>query len=124
MRIPTFTLSVTASLKRTRFYFAMNYKSKRWQRLRARVLKRDDYMCQWSKRFGRRVEADTVHHVFPAEIYPEYQWCEWNLVSLARDVHNAMHDRDSHELTADGKKLQEIICRKKNIYPRPSRRDD
>lgn len=90
----------------------MDYTSKRWIRLRQKILKRDNYMCQYSKRYGRMIQADTVHHILPAERYPEYEWCEWNLISLSKEAHNIMHDRDSHELTDEGLKLQERLKRK------------
>lgn len=90
----------------------MDYNSKRWQRLRAKILKRDNYMCQYSKRYGRRIPATMVHHIFPVELFPEYQWCEWNLISLSNEAHNMMHDRDSHELTDIGLKLQDNLIRK------------
>ena len=90
----------------------MDYTSKRWLRLRQKVLKRDNYMCQYSKRYGRMIQADTVHHILPAERYPEYEWCEWNLISLSKEAHNIMHDRDSHDLTDEGLKLQERLKRK------------
>ena len=90
----------------------MDYNSKRWQRLREKILKRDNYMCQYSKRYGRRIPATMVHHIFPVEVFPEYQWCEWNLISLSNEAHNMMHDRDSHELTDIGLKLQDNLIRK------------
>ena len=89
----------------------MEYQSRRWTKLRDRILRRDEYMCQWNKRYGRRVPANTVHHIFPVEQYPEYQWCEWNLISLSAEAHNRMHDRDSHSLTAEGKALQDRLRR-------------
>lgn len=98
----------------------MNYKSKRWLKLRERALKRDGYMCQIAKRYGRHVEATTVHHIFPSETYPEYQWELWNLISLSHEAHNAMHVRDGHELTVEGLKLQERLIReKKNLGGSP-----
>ena len=45
---------------------------KRWERLRGAVLARDQYLDQIKKRFGKRVGADTVHHIFPREYFPEY----------------------------------------------------
>lgn len=80
----------------------MNYKSKRWQRLRTQALKRDGYMCQEAIRYGRHIEATTVHHILPAETFPEYEWELWNLVSLSAAEHNAMHTRDGAELTDKG----------------------
>ena len=42
------------------------YKSRRWRRMRLAVLRRDGYRCRESARYGKRVEATTVHHVWPA----------------------------------------------------------
>lgn len=89
----------------------MDYKSPRWKKLRERVLRRDRYRCRENARYGRIVEANTVHHVWPAEQYPEYAWCEWNLISLSAKAHNAMHNRETDELT----KLGELW--KKRIPP-------
>ena len=80
----------------------MDYKSRRWKRLREKILRRDRYCCRESKRYGRMVEATTAHHVWPVEQYPEYQWCEWNLIALSNEEHNAMHDRETGELTDKG----------------------
>ena len=84
----------------------IDYNSTRWKRKRAHILKRDGYMCQVSKRYGKRIDANVVHHVFPSDDYPEYQWCDWNLVSLANTVHNKMHDRTTNKLTALGEELR------------------
>ena len=91
------------------------YKSARWQRLRAMVLRRDGYQCQVTKRYGRRAEATTVHHVFPREEFPDYQWEPWNLVSLAGDVHDEMHDRQSGALTAKGVELLKRVARREGV---------
>ena len=91
-----------------------DYKSPRWTRLRAAVLREAGYQCQWSRRFGRRVQAQHVHHIWPAEDYPEYAWCRWNLIALSHEAHNAMHDRTTGKLTAAGESL-----RRKTIPPTP-----
>lgn len=93
----------------------MDYKCKRWKLTRQRVLRRDGYMCQLSLRYGKHVPADTVHHIFPASEYPEYQWCEWNLISLNHSVHNTLHYRDSDKLTEEGERLRQRVARMKNI---------
>lgn len=79
-----------------------DYKAKRWERLRAQVLRRDGYRCQLSKRFGKAVPADLVHHIYPVDEYPEYAFAPWNLISVSRAAHNKLHDRDSDKLTAEG----------------------
>lgn len=86
------------------------YKTGRWRRLREYVLKRDKYLCQYSLRYGRRVEAVTVHHILPCEMYPQYRWCKWNLIALSNEAHNRMHKRGTHELTAEGRELAERIA--------------
>lgn len=96
----------------------MNYKSKRWRRKRESILRRDGYQCQISLRYGKRVEADTVHHILPADKFPEYEWEDWNLISLSKEVHNKMHHRDTQELTAEGRKLMERTARSKGIVLR------
>lgn len=91
------------------------YGTKRWIKLRERILRRDGYLCQVSKRYGRKVEATTVHHIFPAADYPEYQWCDWNLISVCSVVHNSFHDRDTRELTEEGMRLLRKTAREKGI---------
>ena len=78
------------------------YSTARWKRLRAAALRRDGYLCRENLRYGRRVEASYVHHVWPAEDYPEYAWCLWNLITLTKASHGAMHDRLTHKLTPLG----------------------
>jgi len=91
------------------------YESQRWKRKRAAILRRDKYQCQESKRYGRIIQADTVHHIFPREHYPEYEWCDWNLISLAGPVHNEMHDRTTHELTPKGMALLRRTAKRRGI---------
>ena len=78
--------------------------NKRWQLLRQRALKRDGYRCQEAARYGKRVEAQVVHHIWPAEDYPEFAYCLWNLVSLSAEAHDRMHDRKTRRLTALGER--------------------
>ncbi len=78
--------------------------NKRWQSLRKRALKRDKYRCREAARFGLSVPAEVVHHIWPAEDYPEYAYCLWNLVSLSAANHDRMHDRDTRKLTPLGER--------------------
>lgn len=91
------------------------YKSARWIRLRAAVLRRDGYLCQVAARYGKRVEADTVHHIFPREEYPEFRWEPWNLISLSRVAHDALHDRTTNALTDEGAAMLRRLARKRGI---------
>lgn len=91
------------------------YKSTRWVKLRARILRRDGYMCQISKRYGKQVPANTVHHIFPREEYPEYSFAPWNLISVSQEVHNQLEDRASGRLTAIGLELMKRTAKQMGI---------
>lgn len=82
------------------------YKTKRWKNKREKILKRDGYMCQISKRYGKRVDANLVHHIYPLEEYPQYAFCDWNLISVCTEKHNSLHDRNTNKLTAEGESLK------------------
>lgn len=82
-----------------------DYKGKRWRELAARAMRRDGYKCQLSKRYGKQVPAEMVHHIYPVDEYPEYAYCLWNLISLSQVMHNTLHDRNTNKLTAEGAAL-------------------
>ncbi len=79
-----------------------HYNSRKWEHLAGRAMRRDGYMCQLSKRYGKHVQAEVVHHIYPVDEYPEYAYCLWNLISLSRKMHNTLHDRNTNTLTAAG----------------------
>lgn len=93
----------------------MDYQSQTWKRKRASILKRDFFRCVECKRFGKLRDANTVHHIFPCEYFPQYEWESWNMISLCAICHNTMHDRDTHQLTARGWQVLERAGRKNNI---------
>lgn len=90
------------------FFMAFDYSSnnKRWQLLRMLALRRDGFKCKHSERYGLDVEATVVHHIWPAEDYPEYAYCLWNLISLSAKAHDKMHDRRTRKLTPLGESLR------------------
>lgn len=79
------------------FLFAMTeeriefYESRKWKRKRQQILKRDGYMCQICKRYGRIREAQEVHHIQHLEDRPDLALDNNNLISLCRACHNAQH---------------------------------
>ena len=68
------------------------YRDKRWKRLRRAMLARAGWMCEECRRYGKREDAEAVHHVYPKNEYPEYQWTAWNLMCLSKTCHYAIHD--------------------------------
>ena len=91
------------------------YDSAKWREKKGRILRRDGYQCQISKRFGRAVPAELVHHIFPLKEFPEYALENWNLISLSWKEHNKLHDRQTDELTEQGRQLLLRTARKNNI---------
>lgn len=67
------------------------YTTTRWRTKRAFILKRDGYMCQECKKYGKRVEATTVHHIKTVEEHPELAFDNKNLISLCAKCHNKAH---------------------------------
>ena len=91
------------------------YKSARWQRLRAAALRRDNYQCQLEARRGRLVEAEVVHHIFPREQFPEYQWELWNLISITAENHRQLHEKYGNKLTPVGERLRAEVAAREGI---------
>ena len=82
------------------------YKSKRWREKRKHILLRDKWTDQIALRDGVRIEADTVHHILPREEYPQYELCDWNLISVSTDTHKKrLHEKYSGKLARLGKAL-------------------
>ena len=92
------------------------YNGKRWLHLRDVILRRDGYADQIDKRYGKSTEANTVHHIFPREEFPEYQYEAWNLISLSHRNHVAMHVPSSGELSPAG---VELLRRTARRYDKP-----
>lgn len=84
----------------------MDYNGKRWKQKRELILRRDKHLCREHQRYGKRIDATMVHHIYPALEYPEWEFASWNLISLCNDCHEAMHVRITGELTDKGKALQ------------------
>ena len=53
------------------------------------------------------MDANTVHHIYPVEDYPKYEYCDWNLISLCEKCHTGMHDRTTNKLTDKGTSLMQ-----------------
>ena len=83
--------------------------------MRKAVLRRDHYMDRVEWRYGKRKEATIVHHIFPREEFPQYQWEPWNLVSVSMATHNRVHDRETNELSEIGIELLRRTARKNHI---------
>ena len=98
------------------FIYAMKqtdpfYLSTRWEHLRQKIMRRDNYMCRECLRFGRHRQGEMVHHAIPREDFPELEWTAWNLVTLCNACHERMHLRVSNELSQAGIDLATRILR-------------
>ena len=103
---PRQTVTVCVDSGFLSFMSSFDYKARRWVQLRESVLREAGYRCQHFRRYGRNVEATHVHHIWPAEDFPEYAWCRWNLIALSQAAHNMMHDRATGRLTELGDALR------------------
>lgn len=79
-----------------------DYYGQRWKKKREHILKLDGYQCRIARRYGRSEEAKVVHHIYPADEYPQYAWQDWNLISVSAAEHNRLEDRQTGELTDEG----------------------
>lgn len=110
LRMKTFHLILPCVLS-SKSIDVFDYNSLKWKRLARMVMRRDGYMCQLSKRYGKAVPAEVVHHIFPVDEYPEYAYEPWNLIALSRKMHNTLHDRNTDALTAEGVALMRRVSR-------------
>lgn len=91
------------------------YKKARWIELRNSVLRQAKYVDQLEARNGKMVAANTVHHIFPREKYPEYQWARWNLIAISKATHERLHNRFGEDLSALGWELLMETAQANNI---------
>lgn len=98
-----------------------DYQGSRWKKKRQHILKLDHYKDRVAEMFGRTEEATTVHHIYPAEEYPEWRWSDWNLISVSQATHNKLENRKTGELTSLGKMLQHTIQPGQNWRSPPGR---
>lgn len=90
------------------------YKSKKWERKRIAILKRDGYKCREASRYGQVVAANTVHHIIPIAERPDLKLDDRNLISLTETNHERMHVKFSSRLSKLGEGWRERTLRK---YP-------
>ena len=83
-----------------------DYYSSKWKKKRKKILRIDGYVDRIEKRYGRIADATVVHHIYPADEYPEYAWCDWNLISVSMATHNQIENRKTGQLTELGLQLQ------------------
>lgn len=91
------------------------YNTKKWLDIRASVLREAKYMDQLRLREGKRVPAETVHHIFPRDKYPEYELCRWNLIAISAETHELLHNRMSGSLSSLGYDLMMETAEKHDI---------
>ena len=68
-----------------------DYTSTRWKRTRERALRRDGYMCQECRKYGKAAQATVVHHKKHVDEYPELAYDLGNLESLCTACHDKAH---------------------------------
>lgn len=97
----------------------IDYGSSKWKAKQKHILRLDGYKDRVAAMYGRTVEAKIVHHIYPSKAYPDYAWCDWNLISVSKGTHNQLENRITGELTDFGRAIMErtvpgVDWRKKN----------
>ncbi|EON70471.1 HNH endonuclease [Lysinibacillus sphaericus] len=67
------------------------YNSKEWISQRKKILKRDKYICQICRRFGRNKSAEVIHHIIELNENWSKRLDENNLILLCHRCHNGIH---------------------------------
>lgn len=67
------------------------YNSAKWIRKRKAILRRDKYMCQECRKYGRMTPAVYVHHIEHLEDRPDLALVDSNLESVCMACHNKLH---------------------------------
>lgn len=67
------------------------YKSRKWKRIRKKILRRDNYECQLCKLDGTVTKGNTVHHIKHLGAFPDLALIESNLVTVCKNCHNKLH---------------------------------
>lgn len=94
----------------------MNYKSKKWERVRNLALRNAGYVCEECRRYGKDTYQHLhAHHVNPAKDHPSLAYDIRNIYICCRNHHNKFEDRVTGVLTDEGEKLRKRINRQRNI---------
>ena len=83
-----------------------DYHGSRWKKKRKYILHLDGFKCQIDKMYGKTTDAEIVHHIYPADEYPEYAWCNWNLISVSKANHNRLENRKTGRCDEDKSSFQ------------------
>jgi 5-methylcytosine-specific restriction endonuclease McrA len=67
------------------------YKHKKHKEWREKVLRRDKYLCQECKKYGKKVPATIAHHKKPVAEYPELRYAMENGEAICLACHNRAH---------------------------------
>lgn len=90
------------------------YGRQEWREKSKHILRRDGYTDQLELRAGRRVPAELVHHILPLDRYPEYGLKDWNLISISKETHRALHTMYGN-LSVEGEMLMRETAAKQGI---------
>ncbi len=84
------------------------YKSRAWELCRAKVLTRDNHLCQECMKVKRLTPASTVHHIIHLLDDWSKRLDEDNLISVCAACHNRLHP-EKHDKRKYNQKKRKII---------------
>lgn len=65
--------------------------NKQYRIWRQTILQRDNWICQNCFNSNRRLE---IHHIYPYKKFPNLQYIPWNGITLCRDCHKKVKNRE------------------------------
>lgn len=69
------------------------YHTGRWTKLQHTIMQRYNGLDLYALNVHKRIEyAEVVHHILPAEEYPDQFWNPDNLIPLSRHSHDEVHE--------------------------------
>jgi len=67
------------------------YNKEMWQKdiaFYTRIWEKSNRRCKITNRYlGDEPLTTFFHHILPKSRFPEYRWCEWNVIMLHPEVH-------------------------------------
>jgi len=99
------------------------YRTAAWQKCRAFILARDNYLCQKCLRKGKIAPADMVHHIKALDDCPALALTPENLTSLCNMCHEQEHKRwqkKKKKAIRNKRKARVIVSRANPEIPPPA----
>ena len=97
-----------------------HYNSAKHRAWAEKVLRRDKYLCQRCKRYGKKVPATVAHHIKHIDEHPELAFSVANGIAVCAVCHNRLHPEKGIPPTSR-KRNGGVIDRGAEVFPPKNR---